>query len=302
MADQPQSGFFCSDDSARAQEQLFATAPRAQVWLLLEYAAQWEPQAFEDSQLPLPVKNALASALKLIPRSRAQMIRHHVRPGAGYAFYLSVSQAARRRLYAVHLETYAELLKLNLPAMAGCDSRYDGYVSDKPLFLVCAHGSRDQCCALRGAPVYNALVRQPGLDVWQTSHIGGHRFAANVVCLPEGVCYGRMAPDDVEPMLDHHRQGRIVLDKYRGQSIHDTPAQAADYFARAQTGILDVDGLTVTKVEERGPDQWRATCTSRDGATHVVEFARDKGAVKTRASCKDAEPTAQDQFRLIAAG
>ena len=299
MTDSEHHGLYCAEYSAQAQEQLFGTAPRARVWLLLEYASQWAPQAFEDSTLPPPVKNVLAAATRSIPRSRVQMIRHHVRPGTDFAFYMAISQPSNPCLFAFRLKAYADLLRLDLPAMAACDARYDRHRTGQPLFLVCTHGARDQCCARLGIPVYNALARQPELDVWQTSHVGGHRFGANVVCLPVGLYYGRVAPGDVEELVADYFGRRITLDKYRGRSIHEAPAQAGEHFVRAQTGIADIDGLTVSEVQDQGGDRWRVACRTSDGMAHVVEFVREAGAVQTYTNCKDAQPSAQGQYRLI---
>ena len=64
-----------------------------------------------------------------------------------------------------------------------------------PILLVCTHGVHDTCCALRGRPVAAALAaRWPG-QVWECSHVGGDRFAPNVVVLPDGFYYGNLDPE-----------------------------------------------------------------------------------------------------------
>jgi hypothetical protein len=46
------------------------------------------------------------------------------------------------------------------------------------------------CCARLGVPLAQALAaRHPG-PVWETTPVGGHRFAANLVLLPHGLYYG----------------------------------------------------------------------------------------------------------------
>ncbi len=76
--------------------------------------------------------------------------------------------------------TLAELEGLAVPADADGDEPMTS-----PLLLVCAHGRRDACCAKLGTPVYESLSPHvdPGL-LWQSSHHGGHRFAANVLVAP----------------------------------------------------------------------------------------------------------------------
>ncbi len=289
----------CAEFAAQAGEHLFATAARADVWLLLEYADTWESDAFESSRLSQPVKNRLAAALKTIPRARLQFIRQPRREQAGPAFYLAVSREPNVRLYRFSLNAYADLMRLDLPAVVSGDARYDGNKASDPLILVCAHGSRDACCARLGAPVYNMLAAQPGLDVWLASHVGGHRFAANVICLPHGITYGRVAPADAVALVERYRAGEIVIDKLRGRSNQDAVLQAADYFFRQHTGAGAINACHATQTVALSENHWRIEMTTADGQRRWVEVARDKAAVKTYVNCRDEAPSEQDQFRLI---
>ncbi|MCS7062041.1 MAG: sucrase ferredoxin, partial [Anaerolineae bacterium] len=215
------SGIHCADFAAEAGEQLFATATRADVWLVLEYGEPWAADAFEGSRLPQPVKNRLTAALQTIPRARLQFIRQPRREQVGLAFYLAVSREPNVRLYRFTLNAYADLMRLDLPAAAAGDARYDDYKTDEPLILVCAHGTRDACCARLGVPVYNALAAQSGWDVWLDSHVGGHRFAPNVICLPHGLTYGRVTPAEAVEVVERYRGGHISLKHWRGRSNRD---------------------------------------------------------------------------------
>ena len=79
-----------------------------------------------------------------------------------------------------------------------------------PVFLVCTHGRRDACCAGRGWPVAVALTEAFPEQTWQCSHVGGDRFAANVVMLPHGLYYGRLTPDDAVAVARRHLEGRVT--------------------------------------------------------------------------------------------
>ena len=292
-------GIHCAEFATQAGEHLFATAARADVWLLLEYAEPWESDAFESSRLSQPVKNRLTAALKTIPRARLQLIRQPRREQSGPAFYLAVSREPNMRLYRFRLSAYADLMRLDLPAVVSGDARYDGNRVSEPLILVCAHGSRDACCARLGVPVYNALAAQPGWDVWLASHVGGHRFAANVICLPHGIVYGRVAPTDAVGLVERYRAGEIDLDYLRGRSNQDAVLQAADYFFRRHTGAGAINACHATQTTPLADNHWRIEITTADGERRWVELARDKAAIKTYTSCRDEAPSEQDQFRLI---
>lgn len=66
-------------------------------------------------------------------------------------------------------------------------------VSEK--FLVCTHGSRDICCGSLGPRLAQALRAAGHQEVWEVSHIGGHRFAPTLWHLPSWRFYGRLPLD-----------------------------------------------------------------------------------------------------------
>lgn len=86
--------------------------------------------------------------------------------------------------------------------------------------LVCTHGANDACCGRFGYPVYNRLrwlARGSGeLRVWRTSHIGGHRFAATLMDLPEGRCWGHLDVETAERVLYRDTDPAGLVAKYRG--------------------------------------------------------------------------------------
>ena len=144
------------------------------------------------------------------------------------------------------------------------------------------------------------MATRTGIDVWQTSHLGGHRFAANVVCLPYGVIYGRIAPDDVTAIIAQSLQQTVLLGKYRGRSCYDALVQAADYFARQQTHILDLMGLRYIGTERLNDAEYQVTFLStRDGTQHQLRVARDASALRTFTSCGADHESSLDQYRLL---
>ncbi|WP_324278249.1 sucrase ferredoxin [Blastococcus brunescens] len=87
---------------------------------------------------------------------------------------------------------------------------WDGSVGEPapgPTYLVCTHGGHDACCALRGRPLARALPTPGPADVWECSHLGGDRFAANVLVLPHGFYYGQV-PGDGADLVAAHTRGR----------------------------------------------------------------------------------------------
>jgi hypothetical protein len=81
------------------------------------------------------------------------------------------------------------------------------------------------------------------------SHVGGDRFAGNLVCLPEGLYYGRVEPADVWPVLDEYLARRIHLPLYRGRAAHPARVQAAERAVREATGLAGIDDVRVVSTE-----------------------------------------------------
>ena len=147
---------------------------------------------------------------------------------------------------------------------------------EHPLFLVCTHGKHDRCCAVYGRPLYDAVRELVDEDwVWQSTHVGGDRFAGNLVTLPDGVYYGRVDAGDALPVVEAALGGRVHLPRYRGRSCHPFPAQAAERAVREETGLLGLAEVSVRSLA-RTADGWLATVAA-GGAELEVDVRREEG-------------------------
>jgi len=141
-----------------------------------------------------------------------------------------------------------------------------------PLYLVCAHGRHDACCALRGGPVAQALNTVRSGRVWETTHLGGDRFAANVLVLPNGHLYGRVPPDSAAEFAGRIDAGEVVPGFLRGRIGLAPIAQAALVFAHQELGIVRRDALEVTSVQRLDAEHAQATVVSPNGS-FLVDIA-----------------------------
>jgi hypothetical protein len=81
-------------------------------------------------------------------------------------------------------------------------------------------------------------------QTWEVSHIGGDRFAGNLVVLPEGLYYGRLDPQAAISVAGAHLAGELDLDHLRGRSSYPMAVQAAEHHLRRRVGatrIVDVE-------------------------------------------------------------
>lgn len=88
---------------------------------------------------------------------------------------------------------------------------------------VCTHGARDQRCGVVGHLLIARLQKYAtnAIHVFGCSHIGGHKFAGNMVIYrPEwkqGVWYGRVLPDDIDNIVrETVINGKILGKHWRG--------------------------------------------------------------------------------------
>src|SRR5205085_2296315 len=105
-----------------------------------------------------------------------------------------------------------------------------------------------------GRPVARDLQARDLHGVWECSHIGGDRFAANLVCLQHGLYYGRLSPADARAVVEEHEAGRVRLEHYRGRAGESFAAQAAEYFVRRDEGLLGIDDVVPLRQRPLGPD------------------------------------------------
>jgi len=209
---------------------------------MIQVQSAWAVKTADTACLQGEVGDHIAQELARVGGARLQLIR---RPQAstGVTLIAATADGKRPRAYRVVLETFADIVNVDIAALfeggAGAE------VMDESLVLVCTHGLRDRCCAVEGVPVYNALADHADGDVWQTTHLGGHRFAATLVVLPEGLQFGRVLPHEVGGLMDGLSRGKIYrLDRFRGRVSASRIAQVAEARVRAKKELLALDEVT----------------------------------------------------------
>lgn len=281
--------------SLAAGEPLIATAPRAVVWLLLEYNAAWGAKALEESDLPPAVKAFLDEQLKHLSHVRFQFIKRDT-PDRGITFYVARASLNAPFLYRFRLDAYEDLLALDLPKLASAHSEQT--MSEERLFLVCTNGKRDAACARYGLPLYQAMSREAGGSVWQTTHLGGHRFAATLACLPHGVLYGRVPPEQAEAVVQGYRHNRLLLDYYRGCAAYDAPTQAAEDHLRRLTAETRLDAFRLIHAVADGDNRWAVQFQTSGGQTYDLRVRALQSEFVVYESTRNADPNPVTQYQV----
>lgn len=274
---------------------------------MLEYPFPWGRKAFEESTLASPVKNLLSNLLDETPQSKLLFIKNRESLFSDrISFFVGVGSERQPQLYRFALRNYEDLLDIDVRALLAGDQLPNAPVYSAPIYLVCTNGKRDPCCAKFGLQVYDHLVEaqqrvedQAGA-VWQTTHVGGHRFAANVVCFPHGIYFGRVTGDEARLLVDRYQSGQILLDRYRGRACYQPVVQAAEYFLRNHTAEPAISAFSHTWTQTVGPDRWNVQFASRSQAIEYrLSITSEPSHSPVYKSCTDEDGVAVVQYRLV---
>ncbi|MGQ0678163.1 MAG: sucrase ferredoxin [Actinomycetota bacterium] len=280
----------CSAIARTTDEPLHGTAPQGHSWILLEQAGPWGPDALFESSLP--------------PAFAAELTRR-TRP-AGTKILLMRRRAGRydspaTTCYLVHagrsgpwmeelaLGAATDLLEIDLESV-DCPTAPGIGRPVREAYLVCTHGRRDQCCAEYGRTLMKELGDEH--NVWESSHHGGHRFAANLACFPHALFYGKV--DGAAP-IDAYRSGRLHLQNLRGRSADPPVVQSADVLLRTALCLTPIDALAVGEVSA---DSEHATVTMHaKTASYLVKVHLEQGQPRPE-SCNKPKLTVPEIWRM----
>jgi len=257
----------CAAGSLARHEPIMATASRVRRWLLVEQPGPWGREALLESRLDDTIARALRSRARRANTRVVLIRRPGWSPSEGTRVYLVRSDPRTRWVREFPLSEPGSALDIDLQLLAESHPPTAGVSGPVSLHLICTNGRHDPCCADLGRPVVRSLQDDGVSDVWECSHIGGDRFAANMVFLPTGVYYGRVPPEEAARLVAQHDAGMLDLEYYRGRSCYQPLTQAAEILVRRE-------------LNERGIDALRLTSTQKvDDDTSAALFARGEDDV-----------------------
>ena len=128
---------------------------------------------------------------------------------------------------------------------------------EKDHILVCTHGRHDKCCAKFGQELVNNLRnhlkdQQENIEVFDSSHLGGHRFAPTMIDFPSGRVYGQLNSKEIPEYLECRKLGMVYSQAYRGSVFLPDLVQVAEAYVQrfrsskqwnCQIRISDVENI-----------------------------------------------------------
>jgi len=265
----------CSTESRSASEDPIATAEPVRSWVAVEYRGVWGRDPIVHAKLPEAVRARLVDLSRRAQRTRIVFIRRDGPQRDGVQLFIARTTESHSALWSARVFTLDDVA--TFPFDEFFDREPLPSEVAPPVALVCTHGQHDPCCGLRGYPVYEALARRYE-HVWQCSHVGGDRFAANVVVLPSGAYYARVEPTDADDFIATLRENRISLPHYRGRSCYGRYEQVIDAVVRREHGLTSVDDVQVLDVDSPQPSHWLGHARDASGRVHAVEVVEGRTA------------------------
>jgi hypothetical protein len=288
----------CVARSKACGEPLHGTASRARRWVLFEHPGAWGAEVLTDGTLPEHLGRYLHRVATDTP-ARVLLLRRA--PGVprevpDRVLFAGVTTPTGGWFERVDLHGRDQLLDVDLTPLSEGRSIGGVPVID-PFYLVCTNGKHDACCAEFGRPVVDVLAPRLGGRLWESSHVGGDRFAGNLVCLPAGVFYGHLDPATAWSVVAAHEAGEVDLDHWRGRSSLAFPVQSAEAFARRELGLTREADLRFVR-STRVDDGVRVGFVRPGGGEVAVTVRRDHDATERRLTCSG-EPVLPPVHRLV---
>lgn len=242
----------CSDTGV---EPLPGTAKTGKGFVLLEHPGAWSRDVLDGETFPPELTIQLKKHLKAAGMG-LQLIRKPGREGRHFSqhtVFLAFSEL--NVMEQLTLASPEQVLELDLSA----PGRNNAQAINHPVLLICTHGKRDVCCALKGRPLAAELAPEfPGDQVWESSHTKGHRFAPSMLLMPWSYSFGQLNGEAASAMLTAAREGQFFLPGNRGRGTLNPRGQVAELAVAEhlinQGESIPISGLGVADTTVTHPD------------------------------------------------
>lgn len=269
----------CSTFCRVLNEPLPGTAVVATGWVVVEQPGPWGSRAATQSHLDPAFGSEFDDACKKADL-RFGLIRtpgkHSDAVPRAHQVYVACTLPGHGWLLGGSVQDPVLLASLDLDAVRRGD--LDAVLASCPeltpvtesVLLVCTNGKRDECCAILGRPIVTALAAIAPGRVWESNHLGGHRFAPTATLLPAGTMHGHLDVETAVEILAAADRGQTVLTKLRGRTTWSKRGQVAEIAVRHLIGEVGLDSLGV-----RAEDLENVTISHVDGRTWTVPVSSE---------------------------
>ena len=219
----------CSKYSSENKESISGTAPDWDTLILVSLNTPWQPDIEDSNDFPAGINDIVKSASNMNNKIRLQcIIPDEDYVGTGLTKIIKYSKQSDEDYFSKFQKfefdvssdkIYSVVNDLTLNEDEELIEQGLANNKDARDIFVCTHGSRDVCCASFGFPIYTELKNRfsdTSTRVWRISHIGGHRYAPNVIEMPSGRLWSRVEADDIEGVFEKQYSANEIQPFYRG--------------------------------------------------------------------------------------
>ena len=127
--------------------------------------------------------------------------------------------------------------------------------------------------------------------------MGGDRFAANLLVLPGGACYGNLDPGNVVEVVQAHLEDRVSVDHLRGISTQPPVGQAAVAAVLRRFGPAGLSQVVVRHIEQQGEESWSVRLTGSGPLPRAVQATVVRGrTAPARLTCRASGPSSAYRY------
>ena len=313
----------CSVFSQNNGEDPGGTAPSWSRCLILELPRPWASEIRETKHFPDLVLKTLneeesnGNSVKLhcvAPdteysiqgKSRVMLFSRPEFPSHKFSEFLKED-------YLLPTEMVEELVNALLSSREKL-SKFANFIQDTSgvrEILVCTHAKYDRCCGKFGYSAFEVLRNEyasgknNSLRIWQASHLGGHRFAPNIIDLPQGLNWARMGHEELDILVNRNTPPSQIKTNYRGRLGLNTPfEQVVERELLVSHGWgwtdMDVAGEVVNVSEDNRLAEVMIEYSGNDGAisgAYKASVTQIPGA--PRVSCPSGDPDGESEQFVV---
>lgn len=248
----------CHDSSI--EESIVGTAEYKKIYLVIEQPGTWGQDALLECSLPDGFGKALKEEINfpevgIFLARRTDLAQTERRTTNRRRFWLAHTTPGGVRMRSGSLDNITDLLRWDWQAIIRGELPAVGRRSADPVLFLCTNGKKDQCCAVHTRKIIDELRPNPELtgQIYEASHIGGHRFAPTGILLPFGIMVGRMTTESCTELLNDAWSGLINWEFMRGRTSQPSFAQIAEIEVRKFAGVKQIDALDVVVMRSGKP-------------------------------------------------
>ena len=263
---------YCSVLTRKSAEPLAGTAPFARHFVFITWPKKyWQYEALE-------AKGGFPQGLKKWMKEQSEIngkisIRLVSRAG--------LSQDKVEIYIYPEKYCYSNVLPSQIPAVLesyfqdGITGAFSPAAIKGEQIFICTHGRHDKCCAKFGQELadkmrYHVSRQKTAVEVWDSSHLGGHRFAATMLDFPTGRAYGHLSPHEIPNYLASRKAAQIYGAAYRGSVFLSGLEQVAEAHVQHYCFIQEWRCQPrIRKVEKLTEENFRCFADLRDAESSV---------------------------------